>query len=65
MNVTVNIPKFLGSAFCTAIAYRIADGTFQEYFAGPLNEMFTCGLVIGAAGGLFVTSLSKSKIKQS
>ena len=65
MNVTINIPKFLGSALCIVIAYRIADGTLQEYFAGPLNEMLTCGLLIGVAGGLFITSLSKVKIKQS
>lgn len=59
MNVTVNIPKFLGSAFCTAIAYRIADGTLQEYFAGPLNEMATCIMAFILACGLFITSLSK------
>jgi len=65
MNVTINIPKFLGSALCTAIAYRIADGTLQEYFAGPLNEMATCFMALILAGGLFITSLSKVKIKQS
>ena len=61
MNVTVSIPKFLGSALCIVIAYRIADGTLQEYFAGPLNEMATCFMAFILAGGLFITSLSKVK----
>jgi len=59
MNISINLPKFLGSAFCTAIAYRIADGTLQHYFAGPLNEMATCILCLMMAGGLFISSISK------
>jgi len=61
MSINVNIPQFIGSALCTAIAYRIADGTLQEYFAGPLNEMATCFIALILAGGLFITSLSKVK----
>ena len=59
MNISINIPKFIGSAFCTAIAYRIADGTLQQFFAGPLNEMATCILALIMAGGLFISSISK------
>ena len=60
MNITVNIPKFLGSAFCTAIAWHIACGTFQHYFAGPLNEMATCIVALMMAVGLFISSISKA-----
>jgi hypothetical protein len=57
MSINVNIPQFIGSALCTAIAYRIADGTLQEYFAGPLNEMATCILALTMGIGLFFTSI--------
>ncbi len=61
MNITINLPKFIGSAFFTAIAYCIADGTLQHFFTGPLNEMATCILALMLSGGLFISSITKAK----
>ena len=60
MNITVNIPQFLGSAFCTAISWHIACGTFQHIFADPLNEMATFVVTSLLAIGLFASSISKA-----
>jgi len=60
MNISINIPKFLGSALFTIIAWYIASGTLQHYFAGPLNEMATCILSLMMAGILFISSISKT-----
>lgn len=61
MNISINIAKGIGSAICIAIAYCIADGTLQHYFAGPLNEMVTCILALTMGIGLFFTSIKITK----
>tara|TARA_S200002703_G_scaffold158117_1_gene167674 strand:- start:952 stop:1155 length:204 start_codon:yes stop_codon:yes gene_type:complete len=61
MNVTVNIPKILGSISALAVAWMTAQGSIQQVinFAGPLNEMAFCICALFLSIIMFASAVSK------
>jgi len=61
MNVTVNIPKILGSIFALAVAWSTANGSIQQVinFADTLNEMAFCICAFFLSIIMFVSAVSK------